>query len=567
MSGFTYLINLKMLGDTAIGKLNTSLERTETAVDKVNNSTRRMGRGFQSAGNQGRTAFDGMSGSLSRLAIQVGSTAALLGSLNTAADSQGMENAIRFSGAADGVANLEFVKDTVKSLKMPLLESLDGFKTLSGGMMGTGVTAAQTQDIFKSVGEGALVMGLNADQTKGAFLALSQMASKGTVSAEELRGQLGERLPGAFNIAARAMGVTTGTLGKMLEQGEVVSADFLPKFAKELHKTFGPGVQAALDSPRAKFNEMGNAAYRLKTIIGTELMPAATLIITDYLIPAAEWMGKNIDLVGGLATVFGSLYIAAKATTTIMAIQALVTGGLTGTVWGLNAALLANPIVLIVAGIIALGAATVYAWNRFEWFRAGVYGVWEVIKPFASFLANGFTLHIRASGLAMKWAWDNTDKLRQSLSWLWDKIKEGADWIWDNIIKPFTQVGQLFTIVSKLWNKHGQSIGNTFTDGWNKGVADFGKVGGPATNAAINAPVMTAFDSVAFGQPPCADSKTANEKSASMANGIIGGGQKNITMNINKLVEQLTIQTTTVREGAEQIRDIVIKELDRKSVV
>ena len=41
-------------------------------------------------------------------------------------------------------------------------------------------------------------MGLSADQTSGVLLALQQMISKGTVQAEELRGQLGERLPGAL---------------------------------------------------------------------------------------------------------------------------------------------------------------------------------------------------------------------------------------------------------------------------------------------------------------------------------------------------------------------------------
>jgi len=42
------------------------------------------------------------------------------------------------------------------------------------------------------------------------------MASKGVVSMEELRGQLGEALPGALQAAASGMGVTTVDLIKLV---------------------------------------------------------------------------------------------------------------------------------------------------------------------------------------------------------------------------------------------------------------------------------------------------------------------------------------------------------------
>ena len=94
-------------------------------------------------------------------------------------------------------------------------------------------------------------MGLSAEQSSGAFMALQQMLSKGTVQAEELRGQLGERIPGAFEYAAQAMGVTTRELGKMLEQGQVVAEDFVPKFADVLRNQFAKDVPAAAASARA----------------------------------------------------------------------------------------------------------------------------------------------------------------------------------------------------------------------------------------------------------------------------------------------------------------------------
>lgn len=104
--------------------------------------------------------------------------------------------------------------------------SYKGFQTLSGSLKGTALEGQATRDIFDAVGIAATVMNLSAEQSEGAFLALSQMASKGKVQAEELRGQLGERIPGALNIAARAMGVTQAQLNDMLDKGKSMPQTF-----------------------------------------------------------------------------------------------------------------------------------------------------------------------------------------------------------------------------------------------------------------------------------------------------------------------------------------------------
>jgi phage-related protein len=53
-------------------------------------------------------------------------------------------------------------------------------------------------------------------------------------------------------------------------------------------------------------------------------------------------------------------------------------------VWGFTAALFANPITWVVVGLAALAAAFYYAWENVEEFRAGLYGVWEVVKNLAA---------------------------------------------------------------------------------------------------------------------------------------------------------------------------------------
>lgn len=117
---------------------------------------------------------------------------------------------------------------------------------------------AEARKLFLATAGASATLKLSADDTQGVLLALTQILSKGTVSAEELRGQIGERLPGAFSIAARSIGVTEQQLNKLLQTGQLKSADFLPKFAEELQKTFGDGTAQAADSFTANLNRIEN---------------------------------------------------------------------------------------------------------------------------------------------------------------------------------------------------------------------------------------------------------------------------------------------------------------------
>ena len=140
-----------------------------------------------------------------------------------------------------------------------LLAVSEAYKTFAGAAVSANVPLEQTNYIFESVAKAAATLKLSNDDLKGALMALGQMISKGTVQAEELRGQLGERLPGAFNLAAKAMGVTTAELGKMLENGQVMAGDLLPKLALELNKTFGDKLPTQVDSLQASVNRLDNS--------------------------------------------------------------------------------------------------------------------------------------------------------------------------------------------------------------------------------------------------------------------------------------------------------------------
>ncbi len=186
------------------------------------------------------------------------------GILNTSLE---MERINRTLEAVTGSAELaaqefEFVRHTSESLKLNLASTAQTYADLMAAANGTNLAGKDSRDIFIAVAEAMLVLGRSEAEVEGAFRAIEQMISKGTVQAEELRGQLGERLPGAFQLASRAMGVTTTELGKMLEQGQILAEDLLPALAQELHRTYGPSVANAVTSTQAKINAFNNALFR-----------------------------------------------------------------------------------------------------------------------------------------------------------------------------------------------------------------------------------------------------------------------------------------------------------------
>lgn len=209
-----------------------------------------------------------------------------------AAKMEGMTNAIIFaSGSAEeGAKNMSFLKNITEIMPIDLLAAEEGFKTFSGAVMGTSLAGDKARHIFTSVSKAASVMGLTADDTKGIFLALGQMVSKGTVQAEELKGQLGERLPGAFQLAAKAMGLTTAQLGDYMKAGMITAEELLPRLANELDNTYSKGMGTANKSINAHITELQNMKHQ----IIEDSIPAAQEL-TSALVETARLTKDNFE--------------------------------------------------------------------------------------------------------------------------------------------------------------------------------------------------------------------------------------------------------------------------------
>lgn len=121
-------------------------------------------------------------------------------------------------------------------------------------------TLGETRKIFTSVSEAGRVLKLDSVQIERSFVALTQMMSKGTIQMEELRQQLGEHIPGAFALMARAAGVSGAELTKMMEQGQLTS-DYLIKFADVLDQQFGGQLSKSLEMTQAEIGRFQTAVF------------------------------------------------------------------------------------------------------------------------------------------------------------------------------------------------------------------------------------------------------------------------------------------------------------------
>lgn len=132
---------------------------------------------------------------------------------------------------------------------------------------GAGVEIDTVKNIFQGLTQAVSAFGLSASDANLAFLAVEQMMGKGVVSAEELRRQLGERIPTAMTAMARAVGEQYGTDGSVaalqqkLKAGAINSAEVMEIFVQKLKELSGtPDV----DNLETSYTRLGN---RLREIV------------------------------------------------------------------------------------------------------------------------------------------------------------------------------------------------------------------------------------------------------------------------------------------------------------
>lgn len=259
---------------------------------------------------------------------------------------------------------LSFLQDTADRLGLQFQNTALSAKTFFAAGKGSSLEP-QLNAIFEAVSSAGAALSMTQDDIQGAFLALGQMISKGKVQAEELRGQLGERLPGAFQMAARAMNMTTAELDKFMADGKLTAEELLPRLAKVLRDEYGTAAETAAQGMQGAVNRLSTEWELFKAgLIDSDAAVAginAARGAISSLREAFDTLAAHKDLLksllagagfaAGAALVgkFGAALLGAEAS------AALLAGRL-----GLLIPLLTNPWTLALAAIGATAAGIYY---------------------------------------------------------------------------------------------------------------------------------------------------------------------------------------------------------------
>lgn len=371
-------------------------------------STTRAKAGLEGLGAAGRSASGGLNAAgasaerLDRSTRGAGDAARLLGSalaylgvreivrdITAAAQAtQGWATGLGAvaGGAGGAAAEMAFLRAESARLGLVVRDQTNSFMSLAGATNGTSLAGQQTREIWLSLVEAGTALNRSSEQQKRGLEAISQIASKGTVSLEELRGQLAEAIPGAVQIAARAMNMTTGELMDLVAQGELASDVFLPRFAAQLRQEFGPAIEAAMNIPlgraRREIAETQNALFDLEAAAGqgflsgvTEGLAGLNRELTDPEARAAvQELGRDLgELVGAGAKAMGVLVDNLELVTD--GAKVLTTVGLAG--WFTNTALAGGAVRTV------LGSLSAFMGGPLGITLAAVgVGVWSVVDAF-----------------------------------------------------------------------------------------------------------------------------------------------------------------------------------------
>lgn len=190
-----------------------------------------------------------------------------------------LEQSYKAVFGAQASAQLKAVYEQANRVGLKFQETAEAAKGFFAAGQGTALEK-DLQSIFKAVTDSGAALQLSTDEVNGALVALGQMMSKGKVQAEELRGQLGERLPGAFQMAAKAMGMTTAELDKFMADGKLTAEDLLPKLAAALEEQYGEAALKAANTVQGSINRLETEWFRFKARV---LNAGPVQLITEHI--------------------------------------------------------------------------------------------------------------------------------------------------------------------------------------------------------------------------------------------------------------------------------------------
>ena len=202
------------------------------------------------------------------LGAGVTSLSSLLSSLvNTAREAGRARTILRniSTDAREYSRSLKFLTDLTDKYGTDLIGTTEAFAKFKAAATPAGIALAEQERIFSNISKAMASFGISGGEASLTMMAITQMMSKGKISSEELRRQLGERMPVAMQAMANAAGVSMAQLDKLLKEGKLRSADIMGKFSDELAKLSGDtstdNLESSLGRLKNAFTDLADSLH------------------------------------------------------------------------------------------------------------------------------------------------------------------------------------------------------------------------------------------------------------------------------------------------------------------
>lgn len=169
-------------------------------------------------------------------------------------------------GSGQFGASLKFIENAVAQLNVPINSAREGFTRLYASLEPSGFDPETIQRLFTGITEASATFGLSADQVDRVFYAFGQMASKGQVMSEELKGQLGDVLPGSVALFAEAAKMSMTEFTAAMEDGAFKGEGMkvlLENVATLMSTRFSDAATKASQTLQGQVNAMQNALQQM----------------------------------------------------------------------------------------------------------------------------------------------------------------------------------------------------------------------------------------------------------------------------------------------------------------